>query len=107
MIYEISTDPGRAINFAPGAAEEILQNVRTLLATTKYTVPLDRALGIDAAFLDRAAPDAMARLRVVISEEIARSEPRAKVRVVEFKKREDEAGGGFFYPILQVEINEK
>jgi hypothetical protein len=61
---------GNVIDFAPsGIIEEVSQNVRTLLMTAKYSVPLDRELGIDASFLDRPAPEAMARLRVQIAQE--------------------------------------
>ena len=104
-IYQVSGISSNQINFAPNLIEEILQNVRTLLLTSKFSVPLDRKLGIDATFLDRPAPDAMARLRVQIAEEIARSEPRAKVRVIEFKRFEEELGEGKLYPVVEVEIN--
>jgi phage baseplate assembly protein W len=105
MSYQVTGEINRAwIDFAPaGTVEEVLQNVRTLIMTAKYSVPLDRDLGIDAAFLDRPAPDAMARLRVRIAEEIHRHEPRAKVTAVEFKQDEN-AVSGEFYPVLRVEI---
>ena len=107
MPYQVTGEIDRAwVNFAPaGIVEEVLQNVRTLITTAKYSVPLDRNLGIDAAFLDRPAPDAMARLSVRISEEIQRYEPRAKVKVIEFRQYGDAAIlSGKFYPVLQVEI---
>jgi phage baseplate assembly protein W len=94
------------VNFAPaGVVEEVLQNVRILIMTVKYSVPLDRDIGIDAMYLDRPAPDAMARLRVQIAEEIRKYEPRAKVKIIEFKQYADDAAlSGQFYPVLQVEI---
>jgi phage baseplate assembly protein W len=106
MTYQVSgARDGRTINFAPtGVEEEVLQNVRTLITTLKYSVPLDRDLGIDAVFLDRPAPDAMARLRVQIAEEIRKYEPRANVKVIEFRNHETDAPAGEFYPVLQVEI---
>jgi hypothetical protein len=106
MAYQVSGAVGAGvINFAPeSSVEEVLQNVRTLIATIKFSVPLDRALGIDAAFLDRPAPDAAARLKAHIVERIQHDEPRAVVRVVEFRRSEDEALEGIFYPVLQVEV---
>ena len=106
MTYQVSgTSNAGAVNFSPsGVIEEVLQNVRTLLATVKHSVPLDRELGIDASFLDRPAPDGMARLRVRIAQEIQRSEPRAAVKVIEFKRYEDDALAGMFYPVAHVEI---
>jgi phage baseplate assembly protein W len=107
MPYQVTGEIDRAwVNFSPaGIVEEVLQNVRTLITTAKYSVPLDRNLGIDTAFLDRPAPDAMARLRVQIDEEIRRYEPRATVKVIEFRQYGDDAVlSGKFYPVLQVEI---
>ena len=44
---------GNAINFAPSnEVEEILQNVRTICTTAKFSVPMDRALGIDGSLID-------------------------------------------------------
>lgn len=104
MPYTISGESGGAINFAPRVvAEEVLQNVRTLLMTGKYSVPLHRELGIDLALLDKPAPEAMARLRVHIVQEVERFEPRARITAVDFKPYEG-AADGRFYPILQVEI---
>jgi hypothetical protein len=106
MAYQVSDAAGAGvINFAPASlVEEVLQNVRTLIATIKFSVPLDRALGIDTAFLDRPAPDAAARLKAHIAEQIQHDEPRAIVKVVEFRRREDEALEGIFYPVLHVDV---
>ena len=107
MPYQVTGKIDHAwVNFAPaGIVEEVLQNIRALITTAKYSVPLDRNLGIDTSFLDRPALDAMARLRVQISEEIRRYEPRAEVKVVEFKQYgDDSALSGQFYPVLQVEV---
>ena len=106
MPFMVSGAHGAAsINFAPpSVAEEVLQNVRTLIMTAKYSVPLDRELGIDAAYLDRPAPDAMARLRVRIADAVRRFEPRAEVKVVEFRNYDDGALLGKFYPVLHVDI---
>lgn len=108
MAYRITGAPdGQWVNFAPGGIiEEVLQNVRTLLSTTKYSVPLDRDLGIDATFVDRPTPEGMARLRVRIAEDIERSEPRAKIRVVSFEPRVDDAVRGAMYPVVEIEIVE-
>ncbi|MDR1516423.1 MAG: GPW/gp25 family protein [Synergistaceae bacterium] len=93
------------VNFSPvGMVEEVLQNVRTLLTTIKHSVPLDRELGIDAAFLDKPAPDGMARLRVQIAREIQRFEPRAVIKIVEFKRYENDALAGTFYPVARIEV---
>jgi hypothetical protein len=106
MRYQVSSVPdGGAMNFAPaGVVEEVLQNVRTLLATVRHSVPLDRGLGIDASFLDKPAPDGMARLRVQIAQEIQRSEPRASVKIVEFRRSDGDALAGVFCPVAHIEV---
>lgn len=108
MAYLIGGAPdGDWIDFAPGSVvEEVLQNVRTLLSTVKYSVPLDRELGVEATFVDRPAPESMARLKVRIVEDIERSEPRAKIGVVRFEPRAAEAVAGIMYPVLEIEIVE-
>ncbi len=44
---------GTEIDFAPSTElQEILQNVRTICTTAKYSVPLDREFGINGVFVD-------------------------------------------------------
>lgn len=74
-----------AVNFAPASAvEEVLQNVRTLMATAKFTAPLDRALGLKTSLVDRPLPQAKALLGAEIIQAVRRYEPRAKVEKVTF-----------------------
>lgn len=58
--------------------EEVIQNVRTILATPRGTVPLDRAFGILGAALDDPLPAARAAMTSDIIEAIAKYEPRAE-----------------------------
>ena len=47
----------------------------------------------------------MARLRVEITEEIERFEPRAKLRVIDFERiTDEETGRGKLYPIVEVDV---
>lgn len=49
-IYDVTAAAGPGIDFAPESeTEEILQNLRTILATAMGSVPLDRAFGVDAS----------------------------------------------------------
>lgn len=82
--YEVTGTAG-AIDFAPASVtEEVLQNVRTLLATTKFTAPLDRGLGLKTSLIDRPLPRAKALLGAEIIQAVRRYEPRAKVEKVTF-----------------------
>ncbi len=73
------------INFAPDTtAEEIMQNVRTICSTPKYSVPMDRLFGVDAEIVDRPTPRAMALIQAEIIQAVRKYEPRCKVKKVFF-----------------------
>lgn len=92
------------VNFAPSSvAEEVLQNVATLLDTLRYTVPYDRLLGINPEYLDDPTPVTRARLTADIIEAIQKYEPRAKVIEVTFN---EDQGEGILVPTVRVDVNE-
>lgn len=64
--------------------EEAVQNVRTILATLKGTVPLDRNFGVNCIMLDAPQPAAEAAMTADIIEAITKYEPRAKPVNVQF-----------------------
>ena len=80
------TATGNEINFAPATLEEeIIQNVRTIFTTMKYSVPLDRLLGLSATMLDAPMPRARALLQAEIITAIHKNEPRCRVTKVSFE----------------------
>ena len=84
MDVEVSLLP-EEINFAPAnVIEEVVQNVRTICTTSKYSVPMDRLFGVDAVMLDRPTPRAMAAMQAEIVQAIRKYEPRCKVKRVSF-----------------------
>ena len=85
----------------PDTVREILQNVRTILTTYKYSVPLDRDLGISATFLDEPQPRAIALLTSEMTDALAKYEPRAKLREV----RIESDNNGKFYPRIKIRLN--
>ena len=85
MEIDILTAQSKEINFAPANVyEEIAQNVKTICVTPKYSVPMDRDFGVDANFLDRPTPKAMAQIKSEIVQAIRKYEPRCKVRKISF-----------------------
>ena len=89
------------INFAPSTIqEEVIQNIKTLLSTMKFTVPLDRNLGIIADALDEPMPVAMAKISSDVIDAISEYEPRAKVTQISFDGDID----GKLIPRLRIEI---
>lgn len=102
MEYVVTTGQ-KQINFAPKTiVEEVLQNVRCILRTTKFSVPLDRDLGIDAEPLDMPMDVAKAKLVPEIFMAIAKYEPRATVIDISWEGDIQ----GILRPKVKVDIDE-
>lgn len=71
-----------SINWSPTPVEEVVQNVRTLLATAPGTVPLSRAMGTPQDTLDTPESAAGARLQADVVRAVKIYEPRVKVKRV-------------------------
>jgi len=85
MQYEVSVKASEIIDIAPkNDVNEILQNVRTILATTKGTIPLDREFGIDGSVIDMPTMQAQAYLTNEIFQAIRRYEPRVSIDNITF-----------------------
>ena len=68
-----------------GVAEEIMQNVKTIITTRKGTVPLDRDFGISFDFLDAPTPQARGQMETDIFLQIEKYEPRAVLQQIIFE----------------------
>ena len=96
-----------AIEFAPAnTLTEILQNVRTILTTPKYSVPLDRDFGIDVTMLDEPMPVAQARLTAEIIAAVQQWEPRVQVTKVSYDGDIADGMDGILRPRVRVRIIE-
>ena len=85
MQYEVSVKAPEIIDIAPkNDVNEILQNVRTILATTKGTIPLDREFGIDGSVIEMPTMQAQAYLTNEIFQAIRRYEPRVSIDNITF-----------------------
>lgn len=92
------------IDFAPAnTAVEIMQNVRTIFTTMKFSVPLDRLFGVNAVMLDKPMLKAMATLQTEIIMAIRKYEPRCRITKVSFDGDID----GRLVPRVRVKIREK
>lgn len=101
MTYEIKVGSPGSIDFAPqSTAAEILQNVRTILATVQFSVPLDRDFGIDAQYLDRPMPIAKAKISNEIMTALKKFEPRVRITSIDFTGDDQ----GNLSPKVQVQI---
>ena len=106
MLYAVSILNN--INFAPDSVvAEVVQNVQTILATVKGSVPLDRDFRIDWSFVDEPLPQACMLARADIIDAINAYEPRAKVRQITFKTSMQQAMQGKVVPVVVLEIKEQ
>ena len=102
MAYIIQTSETPEIDFAPATVvEEVIQNVRTIVTTIKYSIPLDREFGIDGSVVDLPINVAKARLTNEIFRAVRRYEPRAVIESITFKGEET----GRLIPTMEVSIN--
>lgn len=91
MSYLLTANQKPAIDFAPKTTtEEVLQNVRTIISTIKYEIPLDRGFGIDGDVIDMPMQQAQAKLTQEIFRAVRQYEPRAIIESISFSG--DESG---------------
>ncbi len=103
MRYTVSPKDIGTFDFGRGGAvDKALRDVAAVLATPKGSVPLHRAFGIDADFLDRPMPAALQLLRSSIREAVELWVPAVTVVSVDFET--DEAAGRAA-PVVEVEID--
>ena len=101
-LYDVAISMTDGVDFAPATeTAEILQNLRTILATTEGSVPLDRAFGIDATCVDLPIEKARAKLASEIIVKIRTFEPRVTVTSLTFEADRE----GILKPKVQVKIN--
>lgn len=102
MSYTIDTSINEEINFAPAnEVEEILQNVKMILITPKYSVPLDRNFGISQSYIDKPINIAKAMITAEIYNSIEEYEDRVVILNIDFK---EQGNIGKLIPILEVSI---
>ena len=103
MVYDLKITPQEWKIKPKNEVEEILQNVLTILLTEKFSVPLDRDLGISGNILD-APINAQAKLTAEIAKAVKTYEPRARVEKVTFG---GDMTDGQLLPTITIEIDER
>lgn len=104
--FDVLGGPLGPVEIGATGIREVLQNVQTILATVRGTVPLDRTFGIDDTMIDRPEPVAQAQLTGAVIEAIERWEPRVKVvRVTWVELDKTETADGRLVPRVRVKIN--
>ena len=78
------------IELAPESMEEeIMQNINTIFLTPKFSVPLFRRFGQEAAYLDKPLLAAQAAIRSELFAVIPKYEPRVRVEAISFENPEN------------------
>lgn len=102
MAYTVKAYALETINLAPAdVVEEVLQNVAIIISTPRFSVPLERGLGLAQRFLDKPIPVAQSILVSEVLEAIEEFEPRAEVENVKFELGDRP---GTLIPIVEVNI---
>lgn len=83
--YTVNMTQPSKIDFAPvSLAEEIAQNIRTILTTPLGSAPLARNIGLDYSIVDEPEQIVRARLMGEIMTAVAEQESRAVITEVAF-----------------------
>lgn len=101
---DVFITPGRLefVDFAPANVyAEIIQNVQTIISTTKWSVPLDRDFGVDATFVDKPMSEAQALISSEIVDALRTYEPRVTLSQITWEGNID----GELVPKVQVRID--
>ncbi|MEK8216429.1 lysozyme [Paenibacillus sp. FSL L8-0463] len=108
MIYTVDTTQQSNIDFAPETiAEEIAQNVRTILMTPQGSAPLARSIGLDYGIVDEPYSFAKTRIISEIMSAVAEQEPRAQITEIFFKDDLIDALTGRILAVVQYSLNEE
>lgn len=83
--------------------KSVMQNVRTILRTPKFTVPLYREFGIDTSFVDTPITVVSPILYAEIREAVEEFEPRCTVTDITFEI--DPLNPGRLLPVVEVDIH--
>lgn len=103
MSYLLTANQKPTINLAPKTTvEEVLQNVRTIISTIRYEIPLDRGFGINGDVIDMPMQQAQAKLTQEIFRAVRQYEPRAIIESISFTSD----ASGKMVPKVEVSIRE-
>ena len=83
---ELVINPQDRLPLVIGATgmDAIVQNIRMILLTMRYSIPLDRAFAHDGKIIDTPAPLETGRKTAELVDAIEKYEPRVKVHRIDF-----------------------
>jgi len=106
-VYDVSAAIRPPIVIGATGLDEILQNVRLILATFSYSVPLDRAFAGGGDYIDAPSPYAAQRRMAAIVDQIEQYEPRVQVTGITFEALETaDSMDGILVPVVQIRLRD-
>jgi phage baseplate assembly protein W len=102
--FEVLGTPLKEIEIGITGTREIAQNVKTIIATWRGEVFLDRQFGVDSQIIDLPLHLAQANLATDLTQQIQRYEPRAEVTGIEFQN--SDAGDGRLVPLVKLRVKD-
>lgn len=94
----------KGVKIGATGIEQLEQEIRTVLATRKGSVPLDRDFGLSWDFIDLPITEAMQRMIAEIATQLEKYVPRIIVRDIAFASKNPVEGQ--LQPTVTVEIRE-
>lgn len=90
--------------FAPETIEEeVVQNIRNIINEMFFGVPYHREFGLNPTYLDGPIQMTQMKMRVDITNQVNRFEPRAKIIDIKFN---GEAVNGYTMPTVRIALND-
>ena len=80
--------------------------MKTIVATLKGSVPLDRDFGVAWGFIDMPTPAARAQFMADVVEEVEKQEPRVNVTGVLWKDSTEQSMDGHLVPVIRIRIKD-
>lgn len=105
MLLEVDMAKPTAIEIGAAGLAGLAQEIRTVLATRKGSVPLDREFGLNWDFVDMPLTEAMPYMVSEIGMKLEKYVPRIRVKEIGFSSN-DPADGNLL-PKVIVEIREE
>lgn len=105
QIFEVDMRRKQGIRIGATGLDGLEQEIRTVLATRKGSVPLDRDFGIRWDYVDMPINEAMPYMVAEIGQQLEKYVPRIRVRDISFASPEPPEG--ILQPKVTVEIREQ
>lgn len=103
MIEELTPDISAPLIIGAKGMDAIRQNIKIILLTMAYSIPLDRGFAHAGKFIDAPNPLASAKLISDLTDAIEKYEPRVKVISIEWKNTATSADlqNGIMRPVVK------